>query len=86
MIPSGSPNRSTTCPTSTSSNGRWAQGVGPMKTCMTQGGYLLGILASSMGQETDQGEVDIALAGLGLERVLIGPDEIAQTVNHETGF
>jgi len=35
-----------------------------------------------MGQETCQVEVDIALAGLSLERVLIGHDEIAQMVHH----
>jgi len=47
-----------------------------------QGSNLLGILAVQMGQETCQVEVDIALAGLGLESVLIGHDEIAQTINH----
>ena len=47
-----------------------------------QGGDLLGILAVQVGQETCQIEVHIALAGLGLKRVLIGHHEVAQTVNH----
>ena len=49
---------------------------------LDEGGNLLGILAGHMGQETCQVEVDITLAGLSLERVLIGHDEIAQTVHH----
>jgi hypothetical protein len=49
---------------------------------LDKGSNLLGILAGHMGQETCQVEVDITLAGLSLERVLIGHDEIAQTVHH----
>jgi hypothetical protein len=44
-----------------------------------QGGNRLGILAVQVGQETGQIEGHMAFAGLGLERVLIGHDEIAQT-------
>jgi hypothetical protein len=35
-----------------------------------------------VGQETLEVEVYIALTGLGLQSVLIGHDEIAQTVHH----
>ena len=44
-----------------------------------QGGHLLGMLVAHMGQETCQAAVDMALAGCGLESVLIGHDAIAQT-------
>jgi hypothetical protein len=47
-----------------------------------QGGDLLGILAAQVGQETCQIEVHVALAGLGLKRVLIGHHEVAETVNN----
>jgi hypothetical protein len=45
-----------------------------------EGGDLLGILAVQVGQEAYQIEVQMAFAGLGLEPVLIGHHEVAQTV------
>ena len=43
---------------------------------------VLGILAGQVGQQSLEVEVHVALAGLGLKRVLIGHDELAQTVHH----
>ena len=43
---------------------------------------VLGILAWQMGQQPLEVEVHVALAGLGLQRVLIGHHELAQTVHH----
>ncbi len=39
-------------------------------------------LRSQVGQQPLEVEVHVALAGLGLKRVLIGHDELAQTVHH----
>ena len=47
-----------------------------------QGRDVLGILAGQVGQQPLEVEVHVALAGLGLQRVLIGHDELAQTVHH----
>jgi hypothetical protein len=43
---------------------------------------VLGILAWHMGQQPLEVEVHVALAGLGLQSVLIGCHELAQTVHH----
>jgi len=42
----------------------------------------LSILALEVGQETRQIEMHVALAGLGLQHVLIGHDELGQTLHH----
>src|SRR5215468_1376713 len=47
-----------------------------------EGGDLLRILPLQMGQQPLEVEVHVVLAGLGLERVLIGYDELAQTLHH----
>ena len=47
-----------------------------------ESGDLLSILAWHVGQQPLEVQVDIALAGLGLKRVLIGHDELAQTIHH----
>ena len=47
-----------------------------------QGRDVLGILAGQVGQQSLEIEVHVALAGLGLKSVLIGHDELAQTVHH----
>src|SRR5713226_4488815 len=75
MMPSGSPNRSATCPTSTWINGRWSGGrpnevLHDLSLDIDQGGNFLGILALQMGQQPLEVEVHGALAGLGLQRVL----------------
>ena len=43
---------------------------------------VLGILPGQVGQQSLEGEVHVALAGLGLKHVLIGHDELAQTIHH----
>src|SRR6516162_4323527 len=43
---------------------------------------VLGILPGQVGQESLEVEVHVALAGLGLERVLIGHDELVQTIHY----
>src|SRR2546422_5605940 len=43
---------------------------------------VLGILPGQVGQQPLEVEVHVVLAGLGLERVLIGHDELAQTLHH----
>ena len=43
---------------------------------------VLGILAGQVGQQPLEVEVHVALAGLGLQSVLIGHDELAQTIHH----
>src|SRR5215211_8814882 len=47
-----------------------------------EGGDLLRILPLQMGQQPLEVEVHVALAGLGLERVLIGHDELVQTIHY----
>src|SRR5215468_7402066 len=47
-----------------------------------EGGDLLRILPLQMGQQPLEVEVHVVLAGLGLERVLIGHDKLAQTLHH----
>src|SRR5215468_1551074 len=47
-----------------------------------EGGNLLRILPFQMGQQPLEVEVHVAPAGLGLQRVLIGYDERAQTLYH----
>ena len=46
------------------------------------GGNRLGILVWQVGQQPLEGEVHMALAGLGLQRVLIGHHEVAQTLHY----
>src|SRR5437870_5571241 len=46
-----------------------------------EGGDLLRILPLQMGQQPLEVVVHVVLAGLGLERVLIGHDELAQTLH-----
>jgi len=43
---------------------------------------VLGILPGQVGQEPLEVEVDVALAGLGLQRSLIGHHEVAQPLHH----
>jgi len=43
---------------------------------------VLGILARQVGQQPLEVEVDVALASLGLQNMLIGYDELAQPVHH----
>jgi hypothetical protein len=43
---------------------------------------VLSILAGQVGQQPLEGEMHVALAGLRLQSVLIGHDELAQTVHH----
>ena len=47
-----------------------------------QRGDVLGILAGQVGQQPLEVEVHVALAGLGLQSVLIGHHEVTQTVHH----
>jgi hypothetical protein len=47
-----------------------------------QGGDLLSILPWQMGQQPLEVEVHGVLAGLGLQRLLIGHNELAQPVHH----
>ncbi len=47
-----------------------------------QGGDLLGILPWHMGQQPLEVEMHGTLAGLGLQRLLIGHDELTQTIHH----
>ena len=47
-----------------------------------QGRDRLSILAAEVGQETRQIALHMGLAGLGLQSLLIGHDELAQTVHH----
>src|SRR5713226_4499465 len=47
-----------------------------------EGGDLLRILTLQMGQQPLEVEVHVAPAGLGLQSVLIGHDELAQTIHH----
>src|SRR5262249_33230159 len=47
-----------------------------------EGGDLLGILPLQMGQQPLEVEVHVAPAGLGLQSVLTGYDELAQTLYH----
>src|SRR5918912_1080902 len=47
-----------------------------------EGGDLLRILPLQMGQQPLEVEVHVAPAGRGLQRVLIGYDELAQTLHH----
>jgi hypothetical protein len=47
-----------------------------------QGGDLLSILVLEVGQETGQIAMHVTLAGLGLDRVLVRHDELAETVHH----
>jgi hypothetical protein len=49
---------------------------------INEGGDLLRILPLQMGQQPLEVEVHVAPAGLGLQRVLIGYDELAQTLHH----
>jgi hypothetical protein len=46
------------------------------------GSDLLSVLAVQMGQETSQIEMHMGLVGLGLKSLLIGHDELTQTVHH----
>ena len=43
---------------------------------------VLGILPGQVGQQSLEVEVHVALAGLGLKHVLIGHDELVQTIHH----
>src|SRR5215470_15778080 len=43
---------------------------------------VLGILPGQVGQQSLEVEVHVALAGLGLKNVLIGHDELGQTLHH----
>src|SRR5499433_3882675 len=47
-----------------------------------EGGDFLRILPLQMGQHPLEVEVNMAPAGLGLQSVLIGHDELAQTLHH----
>src|SRR5215468_4280506 len=47
-----------------------------------EGGDLLRILPLQMGQQPLEVEVHVAPAGLGLQSMLIGYDELAQTLHH----
>ena len=47
-----------------------------------EGGDLLRILPLQMGQQPLEVEVHVAPAGLGLQSVLIGHDELTQTLHH----
>jgi hypothetical protein len=47
-----------------------------------QGGNVFGILTGQVGQQALKVEVHVALAGLGLQRALIGHNELIQTVDH----
>src|SRR5919109_4103504 len=49
---------------------------------INEGGDLLRILPLQMGQQSLEVEVHVAPAGLGLQSVLIGYDELAQTLHH----
>src|SRR5215475_9210343 len=49
---------------------------------INEGGDLLRILPLQRGQQPLEVEVHVAPAGLGLQRVLIGSDELAQTLHH----
>ena len=49
---------------------------------INESGNFLRILPLQMGQEPLEVEVHVAPAGLGLQRVLIGSDELAQTLHH----
>ena len=88
MMPSGSPNRSATCPTNTVDQRAMIPGRGAdevlddLSLDIDEGRDVLGILAGQVGQQPLEVEVHVALAGLGLQRVLIGHDELAQTVHH----
>ena len=88
MMPSGSPNRSATCPTNTVDQRAMIPGRGADEVLddlaldIDQRRDVLGILAGQVGQQPLEVEVHVALAGLGLQRVLIGHDELAQTVHH----
>src|SRR6266446_8595115 len=53
-----------------------------LSLAIDEGGDLLCILTLQMGQQPLEVEVHVVLAGLGLERVLIGHDELAQTLHH----
>src|SRR5713101_2639943 len=43
---------------------------------------VLGILPGQVGQQALEVEVHVALAGLGLKNVLIGQDELVQTIHY----
>ena len=43
---------------------------------------VLGILHGQVGQQSLEVEIHVALAGLGLQHVLIGHDELGQTLHH----
>src|SRR5439155_22700486 len=43
---------------------------------------VLGILPGQVGQQSLEIEVHVALAGLGLKNMLIGHDELVQTIHH----
>jgi hypothetical protein len=47
-----------------------------------EGGDLLRILPLQMGQQPLEVEVNMAPAGLGLQSVLLGYDELAQPIHH----
>src|SRR5499433_4166655 len=49
---------------------------------INEGGNLLRILPLQRGQQPLEVEVHVAPAGLGLQRMLIGYDELAQTLHH----
>ena len=49
---------------------------------LDQGCYRLRILAVEVGQETRQIAMYLGLAGLSLQSLLIGHDELAQTLHH----
>jgi hypothetical protein len=50
---------------------------------MDEGGNLLSILATQVGQEAREVEGHRALADLGLKSMLVRHNEIAQTIHHE---
>src|SRR5437763_28585 len=43
---------------------------------------VLGILPGQVGQQSLEVEVHVALAGLGLKSLLIGHDELVETIHH----
>jgi hypothetical protein len=47
-----------------------------------EGGNVLGILAWQVGQQSLKVEVHVALSDLSLQRLLIGHNELGQTVDH----
>jgi hypothetical protein len=62
--------------------GRTDEVVQDLSLAIDQGSDLLGILVLEVGEKPCQRAMHGALAGLGLERVLVRHDKIAQTVHH----